>query len=252
MPVVGLLTAVIVVGLLRLPAEARSAPAAPAGPVATASVVAEGERPDGASAMEAARSTGERVEDLSQRTETTTVFANPDGTWTAESVSEPERVRDEAGVWHEVDTTLVDDGAGLAPAYAATDLRVSAGGDRVFAAITRAGKRLEWRWPTNLPEPVVEGDTATYVDALAGVGDLVVTATTSGFTHNLVVHERPAGPVEVTIPVVTGGADLVENPSGEIAVQTRAGDTLVAAPQPVMWDSSEEGVSNGLCKRSCG
>ena len=190
--------------------------------------------------MEAARSTGERVEDLSQRTETTVVFANPDGTWTAESVSEPERVQDEAGVWHEVDTTLVADAAGLAPTRAASDLRLSAGGDRVFAAITQAGKRLEWRWPTTLPEPAVDGDTATYPDALPGVGDLVVTATTSGFTHNLVVHERPSGPVEVTIPVVTDGADLVESPSGEIAVETTNGNTLVAASQPLMWDSSED------------
>lgn len=39
--------------------------------------------------MITARAIGERVEDLSQRTETTQVFANADGSWTSEAALTP-------------------------------------------------------------------------------------------------------------------------------------------------------------------
>jgi RHS repeat-associated protein len=198
------------------------------------------ERPDRVSAMVTARATGERVEDLSQRDEFSQVFANPDGTWTAETASEPERVRDTDGVWHRIDTTLVERDGGLAPAYAATDVVLSAGGDATFATVTEAGRRLQWRWPSTLPEPIVDGDTATYPGAVAGGGDLVVTATPTGFTHNIVLHRAPTEPVRLTMPVATGGTELAETPQGGLEITTRAGDTLVAAPQPLMWDSSQD------------
>jgi RHS repeat-associated protein len=237
MPLVGLLGVVIVAVGLRLPAEATAAlPAEPAAPAADNS-----ERPDAVSAMVTARVTGERVEDLSQRTESSVVFANPDGTWTSEATTEPERVVDEEGEWHEVDTTLLETEGGLSPAHAASDLRLSVGGDRVFASISQEeGPRLEFRWPTVLPEPVVDGATATYPDALPGVGDLVVVATTTGFGHNIVINEAPTVPAEVTIPVATGGADLLENPTGELVVESGDGESVIAAARPLMWDSSTD------------
>ncbi len=197
-------------------------------------------RPDAVSAMVTARATGERVEDLSQRTETVRVFANPNGTWTSDGTTEPERVQGEDGTWEDLDTSLVQGDGGLSPVAAPSDVVFSDGGDKVFAALTdERGERLEWRWPSILPAPVVDGATVTYRDALKGVGDLVVTATTTGFTHHILIPQRPSGPVEVTIPVATGGAELVKNAGGEIAVETAAGDTLAASARPLMWDSSE-------------
>lgn len=167
-------------------------------------------RPDGVSAMVTARAQGSRVEDLSQRSEFGQVFANPDGTWTSELESDPVRVRDERGVWHGVDTTLVERDGGLAPRYAVADVRLSAGGDRTFASVSEEGRELEWRWPTDLPAPVVAGDTATYPGAAPGGGDLVVEVSPDGFSHSIVLHEPPAGPVEFSVPVVTDGAKLAE------------------------------------------
>ncbi|WP_430633480.1 hypothetical protein [Zafaria sp. Z1313] len=46
-------------------------------------------RPDAVSAQVTARATGQRVEDLSQRTETSQVFATPEGTWILEGFSAP-------------------------------------------------------------------------------------------------------------------------------------------------------------------
>ena len=102
---------------------------------------------------------GHRVEDLSQRDELSRVYANPDGTWTAETTPEPSSVQDaDNGVWHDIDTTLVPVEGGYAPRYAATDVWLSAGGDKMFASVTERGKAMSWRWYATLPEPVIEGD----------------------------------------------------------------------------------------------
>ncbi len=52
-------------------------------------------RPDSVSAQVTARASGRRVEDLSQGDAFTQVFAEPDGSWTSESASEPFRAKDE-------------------------------------------------------------------------------------------------------------------------------------------------------------
>jgi RHS repeat-associated protein len=216
-------------------------PAAMAAVTAPQVVVDDSARPDSVSAAVTARVTGHRVEDLSQRDEFTQVFANPDGTWTAETAAEPVSVQDSGGVWHGVDTTLVVRDGGLAPAYAVSDLVLSDGGESTFASLTEDGRRLDWRWPTSLPAPTVEGNTATYHDVLPEVdADLVVTATATGFTHDIVLNQAPTAPLEVTLPVATHGALLVEQQAGSVAVETKSGETLVAAPQPVMWDSSAD------------
>lgn len=195
------------------------------------------------SVMAEARASGHRVEDPSQRDEVTQVFANPDGTWTAEVAPEAVRAKGQDGRWGDIDTNLeVRDGA-VAPKLAASDVRFSAGGDRTFAAMTVDGRMLEWRWPGTLPEPVLDGDTATYPDAVAG-GDLVVTATAEGFSHSVVLRERPEGPVDFSIEVVTPGANLVKVPEGGLEVQSPDGEAFVYAPAPLMWDSSENVVGD--------
>ncbi len=238
-------------------------------------------RPDSVSAMVTARATGKRVEDLSQRAETELVFANPDGTWTSEADSEPTRMQDEAGEWHDIDTTLVERAGYLEPKYAASDVRLSDGGDRVFAELSEDGKDLAWKWPSVLPEPQVEGDTATYVGAVEG-GDLVVTATSTGFSHSVVLHERPASldglaeelaagqsgtesgtpagetsseepsatpsvdttaqeQVQFSMPIATDGGNLAETAAGAVQVTTKTGEVVATAPKPLMWDSSVNG-----------
>lgn len=190
------------------------------------------------STMALALTSDAAVEDLSQRTETTKLFANPDGTWTSKTAAEPEQVQDAAGDWHAIDTDLTERSGVLVPRYAASDLELSNGGDTTFAAVTEGGKDLEWRWPNPLPTPTVVGSTATYHDVVPH-GDLVVTATITGFEHSVVLRERPAGPLEITTPIVTDGANLVDQAASGVAVKTDAGATVVNAPGPLMWDSSE-------------
>lgn len=90
------------------------------------------ERPDAISAMVTARATARRVEDLSQRSETSQVFANPDGTWTSEAAAGPVRVLDEeSGEWADIDTTLMVVEGGIAPTAAVGGL-VSVGSGRTL------------------------------------------------------------------------------------------------------------------------
>ena len=166
------------------------------------------ERPDAMSASVTARVTGRQVEDLSKRSETTQVFANPDGSWTNETADGPVRVLDDAGEWHDIDTTLVQRDGGLEPRFAATDVRFSDGGDKQFAQMSEVGKDLAWKWPTVLPEPELDGNTATYVGAVEG-GDLVVTALPTGFTHSVILHERPAS-LDALAETLAGAAGDIE------------------------------------------
>lgn len=196
---------------------------------------------DLAPAMAAALASGKRIEDEAQRNEFTRVYANPDGTWTSETASSPESVQDESGTWHELDPTLMEDGGRLAPKYGLSPVTISAGGDKVFATMSEEGHDLAWQWPTVLPEPVVDGASATYVGVAAGgIGDLVVTATDGGFSYNVVLHEEPTEPVEVAVPVITDGGVLKETQDGGLAVITNDGGPVVEAPEPVMFDASTD------------
>lgn len=209
----------------------------------------QGVRSDSVSAMFAARASGQRVEDLSQRTEETRVYAESSGSWTSETASEPEQVQDDDGSWHAVDTTLVERDGRLVPRYAATDVGLSAGQDRTFASVTaKDGTAIEWRWPSVLPEPTVTGDTATYAGAVPD-GDLIVTAHATGFSHLVVLHEQPTEPIALEMPVQSQGAELVELPGGGLEIQADAGgEPLVSASAPLMWDSStgESGESENV------
>ncbi len=197
------------------------------------------ERPDAVSAMVSARTVGHRVEDVSQRSETTQVFANPEGTWTAEEAAGPVRTHNDQGEWADIDTDLTQVEGGFAPQNALGGLVVSDGGDKTFAAMDVDGRDLRWQWPSSLPEPVIEGNTATYAGVVEG-GDLVVTATPAGFSHDVVLHEAPSEPISFAIPVVTGGPKLTEDNQGDLAITTNSGEALVTATQPVMYDSSQD------------
>ncbi|MGL5827486.1 MAG: DUF7594 domain-containing protein [Nocardioides sp.] len=220
------LVEVVPAAVVALPAEA----AAPVGD--------DSSRPDAVSAMVAARVLDRRVEDLSQRTSAGSVFANPDGTWTSETGVEPFRVEDpDTGEWLPIDLRLVEVDGGFRPKAAVADVVLSDGGDRVFAQLTEEGRDLDWKWTGPLPSPVVDGATATYPNVVSN-GDLVVTATATGFSYNIVLRKAPSAPLEVTLPIATHGAVVSETPTGALEVETQGGELLASAPAPLMWDSS--------------
>jgi hypothetical protein len=194
-------------------------------------------------ASERARATGVRVPVDSFTTETTRVWALPQGGFQAEIAGAVERFRRD-GQWVEVDLTLHrgPDGS-IAPAAHPGDLRIAGArketGETDLASVTAAGQRVGMRWTGALPEPVLEGAKATYVEALPGV-DLVVEATRAGVEQFLIVKSRAAvdSVRRVTVPITGPGiASQALAPDGSLALRDTAGKDVAYVPAPEMWDS---------------
>ncbi|GAA0908318.1 hypothetical protein GCM10009549_15280 [Streptomyces thermoalcalitolerans] len=195
-------------------------------------------------ALAMARKSGKRAEVVGLRTERREIFAEPDGTFTAREYTEPVRtVRD--GTWTDIDATLVKRADGSwGPRATTVDLTISAGqAGKPFVTMRRAGREFALTWPYGkLPAPRVEGNTATYTDALPGV-DLTVRAEPDGFGHLLVVKtpEAAANPklARLDLGMTTDGLKVTEDPSGAITAEDSAvGGTVFQAGRPAMWDSA--------------
>jgi len=185
---------------------------------------------------------GEPVEIQSLRDERSTTVANPDGTFTTKQYVQPVRTRVN-GNWTDIDTTLVRRKNGdYTPKAALTAMSFSGGGDTTFAQIEKDGHGLSLGWSDKLPEPTIDGSTATYANVLDGV-DLKVTASAEGFSHVLVVKNAEAADnpelAKLRLPVDTDSVDLTEAPDGGLtATDPGAGGAVFEAPQPLMWDSA--------------
>ncbi|MER5336734.1 LamG-like jellyroll fold domain-containing protein [Micromonospora sp. NPDC002717] len=182
-------------------------------------------------------------------TETGEVFANPGGSFTLEQHAHPVRVRQGAG-WAQVDTRLrrqVDGSVG--PAATTARVTFSGGGDQPLARLHRDGHELRLGWPARLPEPALDGDTATYPEVLPGV-DLRVQATVDGFAQVLVVRsaEAASNPALHRLRLNTTGSTgltVVSEPNGGLKAVTATGRVVFRAPTPLMWDSSGAEAASG-------
>ncbi|MFF3820119.1 LamG domain-containing protein [Streptomyces bluensis] len=200
-----------------------------------------------AEALARAERTGQNVEVLSLRGESSDVFATPEGDLEAREYLRPVRTRID-GVWQPIDTALAEVGSGaakgmVAPKAAAVGLAFSGGGSGPLVRLERAGRTLELSWPDPVPAPRLDGDTATYPDILPDV-DLQLAARSEGFTQLLVVKSAQAAQSEKLAPLrlALGTEGLVtrETTNGGLeAVDEGAGGVVFEAPRPVMWDSSE-------------
>ncbi|QES46917.1 hypothetical protein DEJ50_02695 [Streptomyces venezuelae] len=201
----------------------------------------EQQKKESSAAETTARKSGKPVEIVSLRTETTEVFANPNGSYREDRSLLPVRVR-RNGELIPVDTALaVGKDGRVAPRAASMAMTFSGGGDGPFARMVQQDRELSLSWPGKLPKPVLSGDTATYAEVLPGV-DLTVTAATNSFTHALVVKtaEAAKNPAlsSVSFGVQSKGLSLKSGPDGGIQAVTPNGNATFAAPKPLMWDSA--------------
>lgn len=193
-----------------------------------------------------ARACGVDVEVLGLRDIDRRVFAKPDGLLDAQIAVEPQWVRDDAGTWVDIDTTLVGQADGTAHSAATViDVAVGAGGDAPFVTATDPGVgTVSLTWPGGvLPAPVLDGATATYPEVLPGV-DLAVRAEPVGFSWVLVVKSEEVATdpalAGIEIGIEADGLTVTEDPeSGAIVVTDAAGRVLFEAGQAIMWDSTE-------------
>jgi hypothetical protein len=213
-----------------LPAGAATKPACPA------------QRPDRLSAVMTARACEGRVEVLSQRTETTQVWARSEGGFSTEIHAGPVRFQ-KNGAWHEVDLTLrqTADGA-VEPVGHPRGLRFSSAttssDERVLARVETGDDSVSMLWTGPLPAPVLVENTATYREVRPGV-DLLLKATRLGFEQSLVVKNRTAAAQVATMTMPLRSDDLRFVADSPVSFAIRDARTVVGrVPTPMMWDSS--------------
>ncbi|MGW1878757.1 LamG-like jellyroll fold domain-containing protein [Streptomyces sp. NPDC001975] len=192
--------------------------------------------------LEQAEASGEPVEVPDQRTEYTQTFANPDGTYTLEQATSPQRAKDESGAWHDIDTTLVhrSDGS-IGPRYAAAAESFSAGGSQAMVRLKQDDRTLSVGWPASLPQPSLDGATATYADVLPGV-DLQLTAVPDGYREVLVVKSAEAAQQQaleqLRFDVEGDGVSVVAGSGGGLRAVDEDGNAVFTGPAGQMWDSA--------------
>jgi hypothetical protein len=191
-------------------------------------------------AVQAARACGGRVEIMSERTEYTQVFAEADGSRTAQIYAGPVRIRDGRGGWTPVDLNLVrtDDGGVVARAHPFGVRLSGAGGAgrHDLATLGTGTDRLALGWYGALPEPVLSGTTATYVEALPGV-DLVVEVTRSGFEQFLVVKTPAAARAVQRVRMPMRGGSAIPRANGKEVQLVSGGEVRASVGAALMWDA---------------
>ncbi|HEX8631940.1 MAG TPA: LamG-like jellyroll fold domain-containing protein [Catenuloplanes sp.] len=194
-------------------------------------------------AVSAAKASGARVEILAFREEQREVYANPDGTFTADEHTTPVRTL-RSGKWVDVDPNLVPSPDGtLTPKATGSAMRLSGGGDEPLIRVDRAGRQLALRWLGDLPAPKVDGSRATYAGVLPGV-DLAITVSPSGFSHVLVVNDANAARDprlrELRFGLETEGLNVTPDAEGGlVAKDAVTGMPVFEGGEPTMWDSSK-------------
>ncbi|MGW4776940.1 LamG domain-containing protein [Streptomyces filamentosus] len=195
-------------------------------------------------ALADAKETGVRVEVTGDRTERTTVYANPDGySFTLEESAVPVRAAQPGGGWQAPDATLERRADGtIGPKASAVEMEFSAGGaSDPLVKIEERGRSLALGWPAALPEPELDGSNAVYRDVMEGV-DLQVSASTEGFRHLLVVKtpEAAANPElqQIDYALKAEGLTIVKGNAGNLAAVDADGNRVFRAPPAQMWDSA--------------
>ncbi|AQT70378.1 DNRLRE domain-containing protein [Streptomyces sp. fd1-xmd] len=238
--------------------SARAATQAPKPPAPTSAA-------DIPSARVAARLSGQRVEALSERTETSTTWANKDGSLTTDLAAGPIRFLDPAtGAWRDVDVELASAADGsvhskahprglkLAGKSGTKAASLKAAQDSVATDLVTLGsgdEAITLQWRGGLPAPKLDGTRATYENAVPGA-DVVVEATRTGFEQFVEVKATPEAGFSYTLPLKTKGLKVEQQPDGSVLFTDKKSDKTATMPAPVMWDSTVDEVSGEHTRRA--
>ncbi|REE58828.1 serine/threonine protein kinase [Streptomyces sp. 3212.3] len=232
--VAGALSGLLLGGLPVLPLTPAAASPSQAASAASAATQASAQ----------AVATGKPVEVVSERTEYSTTYANPDGsTFNLKQSAVPVRVAQPGGAWVTPDATLTRrEDHRIAPKAAVAGVSFSGGGDgKDLVSITEDGHTLTVGWPGSLPAPTLDGDSAVYANVLPDV-DLRMTATTEGYREVLVVKtaQAAANPAltALHLPVRADGLVLKEGAGQSLQAVDDNGATVFRAPTARQWDST--------------
>ncbi len=218
--------------------------------------------PDVVSAGVAARASGEPVEVVSERSEFSTTWVNPDGSFTTEDSAGQVRFRDAGGDWVDVDLELASlpdgrvrprghprglvlAGGGVSASKSAQSVGTQSSAGGVDLAVVSEGRdrAVTIGLPKGVGDPVLEGSTATYEGVWPGV-DVVVDARRTGFEQWFVLRDRaavralPGGDVvSWDMPVKTKGLTASLEADGSVAFRDAKGTVVSTLVAPEAWDA---------------
>lgn len=198
-------------------------------------------------ALAAAAVSGAPVEVVGRRGESSTVFANPDGTLQMDVSNVPVRVRRETA-WVPIDTTLERRADGtVAPRATTVSMVLSGGGAAPLVTLQRGNGSLSLTAPFALPAPTLAGDIATYAEVLPGV-DLVVRAGADTFSERFVVKSAAAAAnpdlSSLRFGTRTSGLVVRTRADGGVEAVDGRGTVVLTGPAPIMWDSAGASGAN--------
>jgi hypothetical protein len=229
---------------LAIPAAASvSRPATPPGAAAAPRAARHTYQTPEQASVQAAR-TRKPVLVTAATTPTSTLTANPGGTYTITQSAAPVRARIR-GAWRTLNPDLVRNTNGTwSPAVSTQPLTLSGGGKAPLATMTDGGYSMALTTPFRLPHPVASENTATYRNVTPGV-DLIVTAQPSGgFSEVLRIASRQAAlsPAlkALTFTAALKGLTLTAGPDGTISAVNPRRQVIFSAPAPRMWDSASK------------
>lgn len=173
------------------------------------------------------------------RSEFSDTFANPDGSHTVRLTSEPANVRDSAGVWRPVDTSVSANSVlgrevvgrhPLAPSFGA-----DAADPRLLSVAADDGSAWLSLPAASAAPAVVSGSSVSYRDALPGT-DLRYDVTPGSVKETLVLSAPPAVGRWV-FDLGTSGLTPAVQPNGEVLLSNAAGAPVAVIPTIEVWDS---------------
>ncbi|MFV5998140.1 RHS repeat-associated core domain-containing protein [Streptomyces sp. NPDC056231] len=216
------------------------------------------------SARVAARLSGQRVEALSERTETSTTWANKDGSLTTELSAGPVRFQDPAtDDWRDIDVELAaqQDGSVAAKAHPqgltlagktgtpARSMRAAQSAPATdLVTLGQGDEQITLQWRGGLPAPQLDGTRATYANAVPGA-DVLVEATRTGFEQFVEIKEKPADGFSYTLPLRTKGLKVEQQADGSVLFTDKKSKKTAVMPTPVMWDATVDPVSGEHTRR---
>ncbi|WP_249715165.1 DNRLRE domain-containing protein, partial [Rhizomonospora bruguierae] len=207
------------------------------------------EAPDQASAMLLAYRKRRSVEVTGLRTPTAQVWAQPDGTLQSRVHVSPVRMLDAANRWVDIDLTLERRADGsVVPKAHPRGLTLSGGhdaGSDDLVVLGGGADRVRLGWRGQLPAPVLDGATATYVDVRPGV-DLVVEARRTGFEYSFRIKTLQAvGELRSVSMPWQSAATLTGGRAGASLTGQAPSGSVVSVSPAVMWDASPMTAHSG-------
>jgi len=206
--------------------------------------------PDENAALTTARLCGGPVAITGLTTETDQAVATAKGTIEWKHHFRPVRVKQAAG-WVPVDTDLAyyADGT-VGPKAAAVDLSFSGGGKTSMVTVGTGDAEFRLAAPFgSLPKPVLDGNVATYPEVLPGV-DLQLQADVDGYSQVLVVKNRAAAQnpklAKLAFGVSGKGVKTRADKAGNLRVEDRKGNLVLAGNTPLAWDATPSARSRTM------